>query len=92
MSDRVQGTTKSGFKFDVDKAVVDDMELVDALSELQEGNGLATSKIVKMILGEDQKKALYDHLRGESGRVSTTAVSTEVTEILNSIGEKVVKN
>ena len=76
----MKGTLKSGFEFEVADDVCDNMELLDAVVDADE-NPLAVSKIVKLLLGEDQRRALYDHLRDESGRVPVLSVSNAVAEI-----------
>lgn len=80
--------TRSGFEFDIDVAVLDDMELVDALAELED-NPLAFSKVITMILGSE-KKRLYDHIKKtrKSDRVSVTAMSEEIEDILNALNSK----
>lgn len=77
----VTGETKSGFAFSLDDNTMDNMELVDALAEMQSTNPLAVSRVVHMVLGSDQKRRLYDHVRGEDGRVSVKAVEQEIEEI-----------
>ena len=79
----MKGTLISGFEFEVADDVCDNMELLDAVVDADE-NPLAVSKIVKLLLGEDQRRALYDHLRDESGRVPVLAVSNAVAEIFQS--------
>lgn len=79
----MKGELKSGFEFEVADDVCDNMELLDAVVDADE-NPLAVSKIVKLLLGEDQRRALYDHLRDESGRVPVLAVSNAVAEIFQS--------
>lgn len=79
----MKGTLKSGFEFEVADDVCDNMELLDAVVDADE-NPLAVSKIVKLLLGEDQRRALYDHLRDESGRVPVLSVSNAVAEIFQS--------
>lgn len=80
--------TRSGFEVDIDAAVLDDMELVDALAELED-NPLAFSRVITMILG-DEKKRLYDHIKKtrKSDRVSVTAMSEEIEDILNGLNSK----
>ena len=80
------GKTKSGFEYSIDSNVMDNMELLDAVAEI-DTNPLALSKVLKMVLGEEQRKALYDHLRGEDGRVPVKAVSEEITDIFTSSGK-----
>ena len=74
-------TTKSGFTAEIDKEALDDIELLDDLERMDRGDYLAVSSVLRRLLGEKQKKALYDHVRGEDGRVSVTAVADEIVEI-----------
>ncbi len=83
----LKGKTQSGFEFEIDQKKMDNMELLDAIAEI-ENNPLAISKVVKTILGESQRKALYDHLRTEDGRVPTKAVSEEIVEIVTATGQQ----
>lgn len=77
----------SGITLSIDEGIMDDMEILDALSELEEGNGAAISKLCTRLLGTDEKKKLYDHLR-ENGRVKVTAVTKTITEIFRKLGEQ----
>lgn len=84
----IKGTTRSGFAFEVDNAVLDDMEFIDAMAETSDGsNYLSFSKIGKMLFGEEQRKRLYDFLREKDGRVSVTAVSDAVADVMMAFGE-----
>ena len=89
MADIRKGVTKSGFSYEVDAELLNDMELLDAISDM-ENNVLNLSKVVRKVLGESQRKALYDHVRDENGRVPVDAVSGEFVEILS--GTKQGKN
>ena len=79
--------TATGFEADIDEAVIDDMELFEAVANLQAGDILAVPTVLNKLFG-DQKKALYDHCRLESGRVPTQAVIEEVTEVFNALNAK----
>ena len=78
----IKGKTSTGFAFTIPKERLDNMELLDALAEADNGNVLAVSNAVTL-LGKDQKKALYDHLRTKAGNVPVAAVSAAVREILS---------
>ena len=82
----IEGKTKTGFKFKIDEMVADDMELLDALIDADGGDPIKQMKGLNMILtkflGEEQKKALYDHLRTEDGRIPVTKVSEATVEIM----------
>lgn len=82
----VQGTTKSGFAFEIESDILDDMELMDQVVEC-DTNPAALSRVIKMVLGEGQRKALYDHLRDERGKVPVKAVGEAITDIFSAIGQ-----
>ena len=82
----MKGKTSTGFEFDIEDERLDDMELVDIMAEIDE-NPLLMPKLCKMLLGEEQKKRLYDHLRIEDGRVPIEATTNAIQEIFNSPGD-----
>ena len=75
----VKGKTKTGFEFEIDSAAID-MELLDDLSEMQE-NLAITGRVLNRLLGKEQKKALYDHIRDESGHVPIESASAELIDL-----------
>ena len=80
-------TLQDGFELQLDEDRLDNMELLDAMSDLTENdNPLAMSRVVTLLLGRPGRKQLYDHLRVD-GRVPTGAVSEAVTWIFNSLGQ-----
>lgn len=81
----INGVTKSGFQFCVDKDCMNDMELVDLLSDSSMDDAIRMSHVVRKILPEEQKKALYDHLRVD-GRVPVEGVAAAVEDIFAAIG------
>ena len=82
-----KGKTESGFKWEIDENVLDDMELIDAMAASQGEDPTQISTVVTKIFGADQKKKLYDHVRAEDGRVPISKVADIITEIINAIGE-----
>ena len=80
-------TTKSGFCCEIDPEVLNNMELVDALAEVQNGNSLAYPTVCLLILGKETRTRLYNHLRNEAGRVPPADVYRELTEIMNALGQ-----
>ncbi len=80
---------ESGFEADIDESIKDNMELVDVLAEVEDGStpaAFAMSRLCNIVLGKQQKKALYDHLREENGVVPTGKVEKALTEIFKKIG------
>ena len=79
----IRGVTSDGFEYEIDAKTLDNMELVDAISDATEGDKLAISRICRHLLGVDQRKALYNHHRKEDGTVPIEAVSKTVIEIFS---------
>lgn len=77
----IQGKTSSGFEFSIDEKAADNMELIDALAELEDGNDLAVSKVCRLLFGSEERKRIYDHLRDENGRVPVEPFIQLVKEI-----------
>lgn len=82
-----KGKTESGFKYEIDEKVLDDMELIDAMAASQGEDPTQISVVVIKIFGKEQRDRLYDHLRTEDGRVPVTDVANTITEIIESIGD-----
>ena len=83
-----KGKLKNGFEYSFDEEVLNDMEFLDALYESQGKNPLRISEVITKLLGEEQKKALYDYVRDkDTGRVSPEAVTECLTEIFESTAE-----
>jgi hypothetical protein len=80
-------TTPSGFCCELDETVFNDMELFDALTGLDAGDMTALPTVVDKIMGKN-KKALYDHLRGENGIVPIDRVTVEMRDIILALGGK----
>lgn len=78
----ISGVTKNGFVFEITDERTDNMELIDALADLDDGNPLAVSKVLTLLLGPEQKKKMYDFVRTEDGIVSVQTVSEMIVEIL----------
>ena len=79
--------TSAGFEADIDENQLDDMELFDAIAEVDRGNKLALSKVTDIILG-DRKRDMYETCRKENGKVGIAQVMTSVNEIIEQLGGK----
>lgn len=80
----LNGTTKSGFSFTLDENVLDDYELLEALTAIDEGSSGKVVSMITLLLGSEQKEALKEHLRNEHGKVPASAMIREALEILQS--------
>lgn len=77
----------NGFEVKVEPDELNDMYFVEALAEI-ESDVLALPKVMKMMLGDEQKKALYKSLEDENGRVPIEAITDAITEIMTKAGEE----
>ncbi len=79
----LKGTTKSGFKFEIDDKRLNNYELLEAISEIEE-SPLALPRVIKLLLGDNKAKALKNHVRDDEGFVSSEKLSAEIMEIFES--------
>lgn len=77
---------ESGLNLNVKDNVMDDMELLDDLVELDEGNGYAISRVLNRMLEPEEKKKLYEHLRAD-GITKVSSVVNAMREIFDRLGE-----
>lgn len=91
---KIKGMTSTGFSFEIDEEARDDMEILERLIDMSRGDLTAMPDVLIGLLGAEQKKALYEHCRGKSGRVSSKAVFAEVQSIFENTkaGESDTKN
>ena len=83
----VRGTTASGFDYSLPADAADNMELIDALADAMGDSPVAISRVCRLFLGDETRKALYDHLRQPDGRVPTAAVMADLMEIFGAFGQ-----
>lgn len=77
------GKTKSGFEYTLEDEALDDYELLETLQDIDEGEYNKVTKMVKMLLGDKQRDALKEHIRGKNGRVSAQKLIDEVMEMFS---------
>lgn len=77
----IKGITSTGFEFELEDEVLDDYELLEVITEVDEGKLGLVTKMVSLLLGEEQKELLKNHIRKDSGKVSTNKILEEVSEI-----------
>lgn len=78
------GKLSNGFEYKIDEKVLEDMELLDALYESQTTQPLRIAEVITKVLGKEQKKALYDHVRNKEGRVPPDEIEKALAEIFES--------
>jgi replication-associated recombination protein RarA len=76
----------SGVSLSIEDNVLNNMELLDALVAMDEGDWRAMSNTMNMILKPEEKKKLYDSLRNEQGVVPIDKIGDAFTEIFTALG------
>lgn len=82
-------TTKSGFKFELDPKRLDNYELLESVSEIEE-DPIAVVRVLKLLLGKEDVKRLKEHLRNEDGIVPANKLMNEIQDMFQSQAE--IKN
>lgn len=80
----IKGKTETGFEYEIQEENLDNYELVEVLGEMDE-NPLVITKIVNLLLGKEQANNLKNHVRAESGIVSTEKMGEEIKCIFESV-------
>lgn len=83
----VEGKTRTGFAFTADPEAISDAEFLELLYEVQHDDQLGVFKLIEKLLGKEEKKALYDHVRDEKGRVPTAKLTEEFSDIMVALQE-----
>lgn len=79
-------TTENGFIIEIDEEAFDDMEVLDMLSELAD-DALVLPRLLTKTLGKDGKRALYDFVRNDKGRVPPEKAMTLFEEVMRLAGD-----
>ena len=90
------GTTSNGFNFEFDEARADDMRFVELIVTTRDETAsefdklAAVTKMIEMLLGKEQKKALFEHIgKSYDGRVPFAEVNKALNEIMQGGGDAV---
>lgn len=93
----MKGTTSTGFSYSFEEERLDDMRFVDVLAVVVDPEApqfdkiSGVSRLLTMLLGEDMKKALYEHIGARhGGRVPRAELEAALEEIMS--GKDAEKN
>lgn len=82
----LKGTTKSGFKFELDQERLNNYELLESISEIDE-DPFAITKVLDLLLGKEEKNRLKEHIRNDEGIISVDEMTDEITEMFQSVDQ-----
>lgn len=83
----MRAITVAGVQLTVDPTIFDDFELLESLAEIQHGDILALPTVFRTVAG-DQAQELLDAIRGENGRVTATAATETLVQIMSELAPK----
>lgn len=83
----VKGITKTGFEYLINEELVKDARFLELFAKIQGGESMLVFKLIERMLGEVQKSKLYDHCQDETGMVPLDALTAEVLDIFERLGE-----
>lgn len=83
----LRAITIAGVRLTVDPTIFDDFELLESLAEIQRGDILALPTVFRAVAG-DQAQALLDAVRDERGRVTATAATELLVQIMSELAPK----
>ena len=87
----MKGTTKSGFKFNIDERIVEDWRLIDAIAMAESDEPgeqvRGTKAVADLLLGKD-KESLIKFLQSKNdGFVPATEMTNIIAEIITTVRE-----
>lgn len=83
----LRAITVAGVQLTVDPTIFDDFELLESLAEIQRGDILALPTVFRAVAG-DKAQTLLDAIRGENGRVTATAATETLVQIMSELAPK----
>lgn len=83
----MQGKTKTGFAYEVDKKWLEDVRFLRTFAKVSGGDELQVFKLAEMLLGEKQMDALCEHIQDDEGHATADAFADELTDILEALAE-----
>lgn len=85
-----KGKTAEGFEYAIMADAADDMEILEGLEAIDDGDPYQISHVLERLLGKDQKKALYDFYREKFGKVRITTMLEVIDHLFD--GDEDLKN
>jgi hypothetical protein len=82
MAKNIKTVEIDGLSIDVDAAVFQDYEFLEALSEVTDGQPASIVRPFRMLFAGDAYQAVKDHLRDEDGRVPVKAMSVFLSKVV----------
>lgn len=83
---KIEVVASSGFKYLIDLSKLNDMRFLDVLAEAQ-ASQVEFPKVVRFMLGEEQRNELYKYLEESQGSVPVEVVIKDFYELMEKVKE-----
>ena len=87
MAEMIKGKTSKGFSYTVSRKQLNNAEFLELFAKVQNGENLKAFELCEIVLGKEQKKALYDFIRDEYGVVPVDVLAAEMEDIYTALGQ-----
>ena len=78
---------KDGFEVQIDDNSLNSWDLLEVLSDIDEGETGLIVKAARLLLGKDGVKGLKEHLRDENGKVPADTMVQAIADLMKSANE-----
>lgn len=82
MEEKIKGETASGFKFEIDKRLIDDYDFIEKVNDIAE-TGLGLPGLLKYMIGDKSYDALKKHCRRKDGFLSLKRMQHEMNDMMS---------
>ena len=87
----MKGTTKSGFKFNIDERIIEDWRLIDAIAMAESDDPgeqvRGTKAVTDLLLGKDKASLIKFIQDKNDGFVPATEMTNVIAEIITTVRE-----
>lgn len=87
----MKGTTKSGFKFNIDERIIEDWRLIDAIAMAESDDPgeqvRGTKAVADLLLGKDKASLIKFIQDKNDGFVPATEMTNVIAEIITTVRE-----
>lgn len=77
--------TETGFECDFEKEAFNDMELLEAIEDMDKGEAMAFVPFVRKLFKPEDKARLYDYVREPDGRVPPEKIGAVIHDIIQAL-------
>ena len=82
MEEFIEGKTASGFKYKINKRLVNDYDFIEMYNNLTK-TGLGMPDVLKYMIGDEGYESLKAHCRRKDGFLSLKRMQYEMKDIMN---------